>query len=79
MPLWITALLTGGGKLIGALADWWAGRQAAQHDNDVKTQQQTTDALQGESNALEQVDRDAAAVDAAGRVPIASDPNNRNR
>lgn len=75
---WITGFLGGIGKLAGAIADWWSGRQAAKHDADVKTQQQTTDALQGESNALEQTDTVAAALD-AGSVPIADDPNNRNR
>lgn len=78
MPVWITALLGGVGKLIGVAADWWAGRQAAQHDNDVKTQQQTADALKGESDALQKVDRVNDALDVGG-VRIADDPNNRNR
>lgn len=66
-------------KGAGFVMDLITQRKAAEHDADVRGQQQTTDALQGESDALKQVDRTNAAVDNAGSVPISDDPNNRNR
>ena len=75
---WITSLLGGLGDLAGAIGKWWSGRQDAAHDAQVGTQQQTKDALVGEDNAIQQVDRVNAATDAGG-VPVSADPNNRNR
>lgn len=67
---------------ISSLIEWWTGKKktdaAAAHDAQVRTDQQNLDALQGENDALKQVDAVGAAVDAGG-VPIANDPANRNR
>lgn len=57
---------------------WWTDRQAQKHDVMVETNQQTKDSLQGESDALRQVDTIGAALDTGG-VRIADDPANRNR
>lgn len=77
MPVWLTAALTGLGSLAGAIGDWWKGRQAKEHDESVMTGQQTKDALQGESDAIQQVDRVNSALD-AGDGGVQHDPNNRN-
>lgn len=57
---------------------WWTGNQAVKHDNEIRTGQQNIDALQGESDALKQVDRVGVALDADG-MRQSDDPANRNR
>lgn len=68
--------------LIASIFEWWFGKKqadaAAAVDATAREDQSNKDALQGENNALKQVDDVGAAVDAGG-VPIADDPNNRNR
>lgn len=67
--------------LVNAIAwciDWLTGRQSQRRDAEVKTNQQTTDALHGENEALKQVDRVGSALDTGG-VRIADDPDNINR
>jgi hypothetical protein len=75
---WITTLLSVGAKLVG----WWTDRQAAKaaalHDAEVRQDQSNKDALQGESDAVRQVDKVGAALDVGG-VSVANDPNNDNR
>lgn len=73
-----TSILAFGLKAAGWVMDLITARKAAEHDADVRTGQQTTDALKGEDDALKQVDRVGVALD-SGVVPIADDPNNRNR
>lgn len=68
---------------IAGLVKWWTDRQAAQaqkaHDDALMSYQSKADALQGEDNALKQVDKVGAALDGGGVRPIADDPNNDNR
>ena len=78
MPIWLTAVLGGVGKLMGAAGDWLEQLHQNSLEKAARQDQQNQDALQGQSDALHQVDRVNSALDSGG-VPIASDPENRNR
>jgi len=75
---WVTGLLGGFGTIAKWAFAWWTGRQEQKHDADVRHVQQTEDALKGQADAIQQVDDIGAALDTGG-VPIAADPDNRNR
>lgn len=75
---WLSSLLAIGAKALAIYQDWRARRTQAQHDAEVRADQQRTDALQGEKDAIEQNDRVNSALDAGG-VPIANDPANLDR
>lgn len=78
MPLWLTSLLAGIGALFSAAGQWMKDLHTTNLQRQAMTQQQTTDALKGESDALEQVDRVSAAVDATN-PSVLNDPNNLDR
>jgi hypothetical protein len=75
---WIVAIFKAIGAAFGIYKNVQADNVATTHDNLVRDDQSKTDAIQGESNALEQVDSVNAAVDAGG-VRYSDDPENRNR
>lgn len=72
------ALLTGMGKVAGALADWWSARTKTQLDNQVRTDQIAADTAKGATDELAQVSKVGAALDAPDSG-VSTDPANRNR
>jgi hypothetical protein len=78
MPAWVIAILTGVGKLVGVAADWWTKKQEQQHDDAVRSQQQTADALKGDADALSQVDRVNSSLDRPDDG-VRNDTFNRNK
>jgi hypothetical protein len=75
---WLTPLAEGLAKVAAWGFAWWNDRQQQKHDAEVRTNQQTVDALHGENEAIKQVDRVGSALDTGG-VRIADDPDNINR
>lgn len=75
---WIIAIIKALGAALGIYKNVQANNAATTHDNLVRDEQSKTDALQGESDALHQVDSVNAATDAGG-VRYSDDPENRNR
>ena len=75
---WILGIIKALGIAFGLYKNAQTNNAEVTHDNLVRDDQNKTDAIQGESDALKQVDSINTAVD-AGSVRYADDPNNRNR
>lgn len=73
-----SSLLKSAGIAFGLYKNVQANNATINHDNLVRDDQNKTDAIEGESDALKQVDSVNTAIDNGG-VQYADDPLNRNR